>query len=142
MEEIRKVVPEVVEVVAAVIERGGPEGKEILIGQRKPAGKHALKWEFPGGKVEAGEDSREALMRELREELGIEAAIGSLIETYDFAYRPESVTRLSFFRVTEFRGDVVNLDFAALAWEKPENLPGYDFLEGDVEFVKRLAART
>jgi 8-oxo-dGTP diphosphatase len=142
MEEIRKVVPEVVEVVAAVIERGGPEGKEILIGQRKPAGKHALKWEFPGGKVEAGEDAREALVRELREELGIEAAIGSLIETYDFAYRPESVTRLSFFRVTEFRGDVVNLDFAALAWEKPENLPGYDFLEGDVEFVKRLAART
>jgi len=135
MDEIRKVVPEVVEVVAAVIERGGL----ILIGQRKPIGKHALKWEFPGGKVEAGEDSCAALARELREELGIEAAIGSLIAAYDFAYRPESVTRLSFYRVTEFKGDVVNLDFAALAWEKAENLPGYDFLEGDVEFVKRLA---
>ena len=136
MEEIRKVVPEVVEVVAAVIERDGL----ILIGQRKPVGKHALKWEFPGGKVEPSEDARAALVRELREELGIEAAIGSLVEAYDFAYRPESVTRLSFYRVTEFKGDVVNLDFAALAWERPENLPRYDFLEGDVEFVKRLAA--
>jgi 8-oxo-dGTP diphosphatase len=135
MDEIRKVVPDVVEVVAAVIEREGL----ILIGQRKPAGKHALKWEFPGGKVEPGEDAREALGRELREELGIEAVIGSLLEAYDFAYRPESVTRLSFYRVTEFKGDVVNLDFAALAWEKAENLPGYDFLEGDVKFVKRLA---
>jgi 8-oxo-dGTP diphosphatase len=135
MEEIRKVVPTVVEVVAAVIERDGL----ILIGQRKPGGKHALKWEFPGGKVEAGEDARAALVRELREELGIEAAVGSLVEAYDFSYRPQTVTRLSFYRVTEFRGEVVNLDFAALAWEKPENLPGYDFLEGDVEFVTRLA---
>jgi 8-oxo-dGTP diphosphatase len=135
MDEIRKVVPEVVEVVAAVIERDGL----ILIGQRKPVGKHALKWEFPGGKVEPGEDARAALKRELREELGIEAAIGSLIEAYDFLYRPESVTRLSFYRVTEFKGEVVNLDFAALTWERPENLPAYDFLEGDVEFVKRLA---
>jgi mutator protein MutT len=62
----------VVDVVAAVIERAGL----ILIGQRKPRGRHALKWEFPGGKVEPGEGSRDALVRELREELGIEARIG------------------------------------------------------------------
>ena len=46
---------------------------------------------------------------------------------------------MRFFHVTEFRGDIVNLDFHALAWEPRENLPAYDFLEGDVEFVKRLA---
>jgi 8-oxo-dGTP diphosphatase len=139
MNEAEKVVKAVVEVVAAVIEREGPEGKLVLIGQRKPGGRHALKWEFPGGKVESGEDPREALARELREELAIEAVIGAQIEAYDFLYRPEAVTRLRFFHVTEFTGEITNLDFAALAWERRENLPHYDFLAGDVDFVKRLA---
>ena len=127
------------QVVAAVIERETPAGKEILIGQRKPGGRHALKWEFPGGKVEPGEDPRAALARELREELAIDAVIGPLIEGYDFRYRPESLTRLTFFQVTQYSGEISNLDFAALAWVRPENLPSYDFLAGDVEFVKRLA---
>ena len=90
----------IVDVVAAVIERGGL----ILIGQRKPRGRHALKWEFPGGKVEAGEESREALARELREELSIEARIGDEIERYDFSYSAGHVTRLIFFHVVAIRG--------------------------------------
>lgn len=126
--------------VAAVIERSGPEGRLILIGQRKPGGRHALKWEFPGGKVEPGEEPRAALARELREELAIDAVIGPMIEAYDFCYRPETLTRLTFFRVTEYSGEITNLDFSALAWERLENLPAYDFLAGDVEFVKRLAS--
>ena len=126
----------VVEVVAAVIERGGL----ILIGQRKPRGRHGLKWEFPGGKVEAGEESRAALVRELREELGIEARIGGESERYDFRYSAGNVTRLIFFHVTEFTGEPVNLDFAQIAWVNRKELPDYDFLEGDVAFVRRLAA--
>ena len=128
----------IVEVVAAVIERDGL----ILIGQRKPRGRHALKWEFPGGKVEAGEESRDALVRELREELGIEARIGDEIERYDFSYSAGNVTRLIFFHVAEFSGEPVNLDFAQIAWVERNQLPDYDFLEGDVEFVRRLAAST
>jgi 8-oxo-dGTP diphosphatase len=124
----------VVEVVAAVIERGGL----ILIGQRKPQGRHALKWEFPGGKVEPGEELRAALARELREELGIEATIGEEIERYDFSYREGAVTRLVFFRVTEFAGEMQNLDFTQIVWERLERLAEYDFLEGDVAFVRRL----
>ena len=130
----------VVEVVAAVIEREGPAGRLILIGQRKPGGRHAGKWEFPGGKVEPGEEPRAALARELREELAIDAVIGAEMEGYDFQYGPGSLTRLTFFRVTEYSGEITNLDFAALAWEPRKNLPGYDFLAGDVEFVRRLAA--
>jgi 8-oxo-dGTP diphosphatase len=126
---------QVVEVVAAVIERD----QRILIGQRKPGGRHALKWEFPGGKVEPGEQPRTALARELREELGIEAQIGAEIERYDFLYIPGRVTRLIFFHVTEFSGEVRNLEFAGLAWPRREQLPDYDFLEGDIEFVRRLA---
>jgi 8-oxo-dGTP diphosphatase len=125
----------IVEVVAAVIERTGL----ILIGQRKPRGRHGLKWEFPGGKVEPGEESREALARELREELGIEARIGDEIERYDFSYSAGHVTRLIFFQVTEFTGEPANLDFAQIAWVERKRLPEYDFLEGDVAFVRRLA---
>jgi len=124
-----------VEVVAAVIERGGL----ILIGQRKPRGRHGLKWEFPGGKVEPGETVRDALARELREELGIEARVGDEIERYDFSYSAGHVTRLIFFQVSEFSGEPVNLDFAQITWAPRNRLPDYDFLEGDVEFVRRLA---
>jgi 8-oxo-dGTP diphosphatase len=126
----------VMDVVAAVIERAGL----ILIGQRKPRGRHALKWEFPGGKVEPGEGSRDALVRELREELGIEARIGDEIERYDFSYSADRVTRLIFFQVAEFTGEPANLDFAQIAWVERERLPEYDFLEGDVAFVRKLAS--
>ncbi len=125
-------------VVAAVIELDG----RILIGQRKPDSKHALKWEFPGGKVEEGEDPRDALQRELREELAIEAVIGEQIDAYEFRYPGASrATALVFFQVTEFTGKPQNLDFAQILWDTRAALPNYDFLEGDVEFVKRLATR-
>jgi len=125
------------EVVAAVIEREG----QILIGQRKARGRHGLKWEFPGGKVEPGEEPRAALVRELREELGIDAQIGEEIERYDFSYDTQPTTHLIFFRVTEFVGEPENLDFAQIAWAERQRLPEYDFLEGDVAFVRRLALR-
>jgi 8-oxo-dGTP diphosphatase len=124
----------VVEVVAGVIEQNG----HILIAQRKAASKHPLKWEFPGGKVETGESPQQALSRELREELGIEAKIAEEIERYDFRYGAATITRLFFFRVTEFAGEPQNLDFEQIRWEKPSLLPDYDFLEGDVRFLERF----
>ena len=69
-------------VVAAVIERN----QKILIGQRRRNGNHPLKWEFPGGKVEPGEDPKDALERELKEELAIEATIGEELDRYDVQY--------------------------------------------------------
>jgi 8-oxo-dGTP diphosphatase len=122
-------------VVAAVIERAG----QVLIGQRKAAARHALKWEFPGGKVEPGEEPRAALARELREELGIDSIIGEEIDAYQVQYTSEHPTQLIFYRVTSFSGEPENLDFEQIVWEWPLNLPEYDFLEGDVRFVARLS---
>ena len=122
------------DVVAAVIERDG----RVLICQRK-GGRHALKWEFPGGKVEPGEDPRDALARELREELAIDARIGEELEFHEVRYGNGPVIRLRFYRVTEFAGEPVNLEFESIVWESPVKLPKYDFLEGDLEFVHRLA---
>jgi 8-oxo-dGTP diphosphatase len=124
------------EVVAAVIERDG----RVLICQRKSGGKHALKWEFPGGKVESGEESASALARELREELQIEATIGPMIHTETVQYSNGPPIRLQFYQVTEFSGEPVNLEFEQIIWEDPAYLSGYDFLEGDIEFVRKLAA--
>ncbi len=125
------------EVVAAVMMRDG----KILLGQRKRKGRHPLKWEFPGGKVEPGEDLRAALARELREELDVEAEIGEEMDSYEVGYADGFRARLHFYRVTEFQGEPRNLDFEQIAWERPERLPEYDFLEGDVRFVAKLTQR-
>jgi 8-oxo-dGTP diphosphatase len=124
-------------VVAAVIERDG----RVLICQRK-RGRHALKWEFPGGKVEPGETPAVALARELREELAIEARIGEEIHRHDVRYGNGPLIHLAFFRVAYFSGEPVNLQFAQIIWEERRRLAEYDFLEGDLEFVRQLAAAT
>jgi len=122
-------------VVAAVIERDGL----VLIGQRKPGKWHALKWEFPGGKVEPDEAPAAALARELEEELGFSADIGECIADYEYQYPGRSPIRLIFFGVTRFTGEIQNREYHDLRWEKRERLPEYDFLEGDVDFVRALA---
>jgi 8-oxo-dGTP diphosphatase len=119
-------------VVAAVIERGG----RILICQRRRGQAHELKWEFPGGKVETAESPEDALRRELREELGIEATLDHEITRYEYAYPGRTAILLIFFRVTQFTGDPQNLVFERVEWEPRERLPLYDFLEGDLDFIK------
>ena len=122
-------------VVAALIEKDG----QVLIGQRRRTDSFPLKWEFPGGKVENGESPREALRRELQEELGIEAEIGAELVRYEFQYPHRSPVMLIFHRVTGWTGAMRNGAFEQFLWEERQRLPGYDFLDGDVDFVRRLA---
>jgi 8-oxo-dGTP diphosphatase len=121
-------------VVAAIIQRAGC----ILIGQRKDLGHHPLKWEFPGGKVEPGETPEAALIRELQEELGIQARIDRELMRYEYQYPGRSRILLIFYRVVDFEGEPQNLDFDQIRWEKPELLRNYDFLEGDALFVMQV----
>jgi 8-oxo-dGTP diphosphatase len=125
-------------VAAAIIVREG----SVLICQRRADQQHAGKWEFPGGKVEPGEEPAEALRRELREELALSATIGAEAARYEYAYPERSPILLVFYKVTEFSGEPRNLIFAQIRWERIENLASYDFLEGDVEFVRSLGSLT
>ena len=127
-----------IQVAAAVIERDGL----ILIGQRKRGSRHSLKWEFPGGKLEPGETPRAALPRELREELAIHAVIGEELDSYDIQYPGGTLTRLFFYRVTEFSGEPQNLDFEQIVWELRSLLLTYDFLDGDRAFIRKLSANS
>jgi len=103
----------VVEVAAAVIQRA--DGAFLLA--QRPAGKvYAGYWEFPGGKVEAGEASEHALARELHEEIGIDACTAYPWITRVYAY-PHATVRLNFFRVTAWKGDPHPREEQAITWQ-------------------------
>lgn len=89
--------------------------------------------------MENGETPAEALARELEEELGIQAVIGAELVRYEFRYPKRPPMLLIFYRVTEFSGALENREFEQVRWEKRSQLTRYNFLEGDVDFVRRLA---
>lgn len=124
------------EVVAALILRSD----EVLICQRKPGQAMALQWEFPGGKIEPGETPVEALRRELQEELGIEAVIGTCIADLQHNYRNGGAVHLQFFTVHHFEGAIENRIFNDVRWSQLKDLPEYDFLAADKKFVRDLAS--
>jgi 8-oxo-dGTP diphosphatase len=122
-------------VAAALMVRGA----EVLICQRRPDQPMALQWEFPGGKIEAGETAEQALARELQEELGIEATIGPRIAHVRHNYRHGGAVDLQFFAVREFSGELENRIFAQMRWTRLEDLPAYDFLAADRGLIRELA---
>lgn len=126
-------------VVAALILRDS----KILVCQRHRDDSHRLQWEFPGGKVEPGETPREALVRELREELGIESTIGKELFRTRHRYREfGQELELIFFQANVDRSaPLQNLVFEGFEWADPSALPQYDFLQADEEFVALLASR-
>ena len=122
-------------VTAAVIFEDG----RVLICRRRADQKHPLKWEFPGGKAEPGEDPAAGLCRELEEELGIRIEQAVEITRFPYQYPGRSPLLLVFFRVDRYSGQVENRIFAEIRWAPPAQLGEFDFLEGDVEFVRQLA---
>ncbi len=122
-------------VSAGIIHRDG----QVLVGQRRRADRHPLKWEFPGGKVELGETPQQALVRELREELQIEARVGSELARYEHEYPSGSRVHLLFFAIPEFTGEMKEQVYEQIQWIDVHLLPTLDFLDGDFDFVRRLA---
>lgn len=122
-------------VAVALLERGG----KLLICRRRADQSHAGKWEFPGGKVEAGESPREAVARELAEELDIRAAAAREVLRYVYTYPSRPPVRLVFFSVPEYHGTINPAQFAEVRWESRIGLLRFDFLAGDARIIRELA---
>src|SRR5499427_7889882 len=128
--------PTIKHVVAALIMKDG----KVLVCQRTRHQTMPLKWEFPGGKIEEGEQPRDALRRELDEELGIMATIGDEIARIQHEYPNGGMVELRFFVVREYQGELENRIFKDIQWAAPKDLPKFDFLEADLTLVNDLAA--
>jgi 8-oxo-dGTP diphosphatase len=115
---------------------------QILVCQRRKDDAFGLKWEFPGGKVRPGEPPRDALARELKEELGAVASIGA--EAYRTRHRYSQLAReinLIFFPATLAEPRAIqNLVFEQMQWLAPEKLGSLDFLPADRELVELLSS--
>lgn len=123
-------------VVAGLITRAG----KLLVCQRTRHQTMPLKWEFPGGKIEDREQPRDALRRELEEELGILAEIGDEVVRIQHEYPNGGMVELRFFVVRKYLGEIENRIFKDIQWAQPCDLPKYDFLEADATLVRDLAA--
>lgn len=125
--------PSVHVVAGALFDSAG----RVLIAQR-PAGKHmAGGWEFPGGKVEPGEEPRAGLVRELREELGIEVHEAAPLIAYEHEY-PHRRVLLDLWVVTRYSGEPQPLDAPALQWAAIEDLERIGLLEADLPMIPAL----
>jgi 8-oxo-dGTP diphosphatase len=123
------------QVVAALILRGD----EILCCQRTEYQALPLKWEFPGGKIEPGEDPPQALRRELDEELGVQAEIGPKIAQVEHHYHNGNSVELHFFAVERYAGELENRIFREIRWVNRRQLPALDFLDADRKLVEQIA---
>ena len=128
--------PREVHVVGAAIVRDG----RCLAAQRGPAMRLPGKWEFPGGKVEDGEDPRAALAREVREELGLEIEVGELLGT-GRDEGSESAVRLDVYLATLRGGELRLLEHGAVRWLTPAELDSVDWAEADRPVLPLLHAR-
>ncbi len=129
---------EIVRVAAAVLLR--PDGR-VLLAQRPEGKAYAGYWEFPGGKLEAGESPREALNRELREELGIVVRRASPWFIQEFVY-PHAHVELHFFRVFEWDGELIGHDGQAFAWQEPGRYTVAPLLPANTRILAALALPT
>ena len=123
-----------IEVVAgALFDAAG----RVLIAQRPPGKALAGRWEFPGGKLQPGEAPYDGLVRELREELGVEVGAAERLLRYSHDY-PDRVVWLDMWIVSAWSGDPVGLDGQALKWVEPSRLQEEDILEADQPIVAAL----
>jgi 8-oxo-dGTP diphosphatase len=132
--ETRVVTHRPIDVVAGVIR--GTDGR-FLITQRLPDDTLGGYWEFPGGKVDPGEEPRAALVRELREELGIETEIGAEVHRVVHAY-PDRDVRLFFYEARIISGEPQKLEVADLRWVTTAELMDYQFPEADRPLLEQL----
>jgi 8-oxo-dGTP diphosphatase len=121
-------------VTAAIIEDNG----KYLITQRLKEAHNGGRWEFPGGKLEFGEDPRDCLKREIDEELGIEVQVNDLFEYSSHVYNSEKHILLLGFHCKFISGDIEHKEIADYKWISCNEMNKYDITEADIPFVNKL----
>ena len=128
-----------IRVVAAVIKAVNENNKPIIFATQRGYGEFKGGWEFPGGKIEAGETPKEALKREIMEELVTEISVGELIDTIEYDY-PEFHLSMDCFWCEMVSGDLVLKEHEAAKWLDKEMLYSVDWLPADVRLIEKIKA--
>ena len=122
-----------INVTAAILVKDG----KVLIAQRKSDDKQRDKWEFPGGKIEAGESARGCLKREMWEEFGIDVRVGRSLGQSIYHYSHGSI-RLLAYQAEWQAGELTLKDHADYTWAQCDRLSEFDFAPADLPFVRML----
>jgi 8-oxo-dGTP diphosphatase len=126
-----------ISVIAGLIFRN----QRVLICQRRHDAAFALKWEFPGGKIEDRESEADALRRELKEELAIDVRESDFVSGYTYSYEDGPTVFLRFHWVKSFQGEPQNLVFEQISWVTLGDLVNLDFIEGDRRLIMQIIER-
>lgn len=126
-----------IDVTCAIIEK---EDK-VLCAQRGEQMSHPLKWEFPGGKLEPGETLEACLKREIKEELGLDIAIGEQLPAHQHTYSSTKEICLHPFICTVQEGTISLKEHKQIAWLKPHKLKDLDWVEADISILHHYLAR-
>ena len=126
-----------IRVVAAIIKATNEAGETIIFATQRGYGDFKGGWEFPGGKIEEGETSQEALVREIKEELETEIKVGELIDTIEYDY-PTFHLSMDCFWAEIISGDLVLKEHEAAKWLKKDELDSVEWLPADITLIEKI----
>ena len=126
-----------IRVVAAIIKAVNDNGEPIVFATQRGYGDLRGGWEFPGGKIEEGETPREALKREIMEELETEITVGELIDTIEYDY-PTFHLSMDCFWAEIVSGDLVLIEHKAAKWLTKDELDSVDWLPADITLIEKI----
>ena len=126
-----------IRVVAAVIKASDDKTEPIIFATQRGYGEFKGGWEFPGGKIEAGETPQEALKREIKEELDTEISVGEFIDTIEYDY-PTFHLSMDCFWCQIISGDLVLKEHEAAKWLTKEKLDSVDWLPADITLIEKI----
>lgn len=129
-----------VRVVAAIIKAENEKGEPIIFATQRGYGEFKDGWEFPGGKIEEGETPKEALMREIREELETEIAVGELLDTLEYDY-PAFHLSMDCFWAEIVSGNLILKEHEAARWLSKEELDSVEWLPADISLIDEIRGR-
>lgn len=129
-----------VRVVAAIIKAENEKGEPIIFATQRGYGEFKDGWEFPGGKIEEGETPKEALKREIREELETEIAVGELLDTLEYDY-PAFHLSMDCFWAEIVSGNLILKEHEAARWLSKEELDSVEWLPADISLIEKIRSK-